>query len=259
MIKALFLDIDGTLLSFTTHQIPQSALDAIRETQQRGVKVVIATGRCLPLVNIEGFTPDAYITTNGCCCYDRHKQVIYKAPIPLTSKQAIAAQLGTMDTPTPMAFCADDRVYLNHVTPRVEAINSLLGLPIFPIEPIEHMLKEDICEIIAYFDKAEEREIYAPLIPECEFPRWHPDFSDIIVKGHNKQTGIDQILEHFNIPLIETMAIGDGGNDIEMLRHAAIGIAMGNASDLVKAEADDVTDHVDNDGLAKAIRKYIIR
>lgn len=258
MVKALFLDIDGTLLSFTTHQIPQSALDAIREAQAQGVKVVIATGRCMALVDIQGFTPDAYITTNGCCCYDAEKRVIYKAPIPLATKRAIAEQLGTMSEPTPMAFCADQRVYINRITPRVEHINGMLGLPIFPVEPVEQMLQEDICEIIAYFDKEEEQALYAPIIPDCEFPRWHPDFSDIIVRGHSKQTGIDHIIAHFGIALADTMAVGDGGNDVEMLRHAAIGVAMGNASDAVKAEANDVTDHIDNDGLAKAIRKYIL-
>lgn len=259
MIKALFLDIDGTLLSFTTHRIPQSALDAIAQAQAKGVKVIIATGRCLPLVTIKEFKPDAYITTNGCCCYDGARKSIYKAPIPLTAKQAIAQQLSQMSEPTSMAFCADDRVYINRVTPRVEHINGMLGLPIFPVEPVEHMLQEDICEIIAYFDQEEEQRIYAPIIPECEFPRWHPDFSDIIVKGHSKQTGIDHILEHFGIDLADTMAVGDGGNDVEMLRHVAIGVAMGNATDTVKAEANDVTDHIDNDGLAKAIHKHILQ
>ena len=61
---------------------------------------------------------------------------------------------------------------------------------------------------------------------------------------------------HFGIDVADTMAIGDGGNDIPMLRHAGIGIAMGNANDAVKAEADYVTDTVDQDGIAKALQHF---
>jgi hydroxymethylpyrimidine pyrophosphatase-like HAD family hydrolase len=52
------------------------------------------------------------------------------------------------------------------------------------------------------------------------------------------------------------MAFGDGGNDIPMLQHVACGIAMGNASDEVKAVAGYVTDSVDDDGLTNALRHF---
>lgn len=77
-------------------------------------------------------------------------------------------------------------------------------------------------------------------------------------KGNTKQNGINQIISHFGIRLEETMAFGDGGNDISMLRHAGIGVAMGNANDEVKASADYVTTSVDEDGIANALRELII-
>ena len=55
------------------------------------------------------------------------------------------------------------------------------------------------------------------------------------------------------------MAFGDGGNDIEMLRHAGIGVAMGNANDEVKAAADIVTTSVDDDGVANSINKLVLQ
>ncbi|MDO4757081.1 MAG: HAD hydrolase family protein, partial [Parabacteroides sp.] len=58
------------------------------------------------------------------------------------------------------------------------------------------------------------------------------------------------------IDVSETMALGDGGNDIPMLQEAGIGIAMGNASNEVKSYADYVTDHIDNDGLCKAFKHF---
>ena len=76
------------------------------------------------------------------------------------------------------------------------------------------------------------------------------------VKGVTKQLGIDKILEHFGLPLETSMSFGDAGNDIPMIKHAAIGVAMGNASDQVKEIADYVTDTVDDDGVYKALKHF---
>ena len=64
------------------------------------------------------------------------------------------------------------------------------------------------------------------------------------------------MMRHFGLTREEVMAIGDGGNDIPMLRHAGTGVAMGNASDEVKAAADYVTTTVDGDGIAHALRHF---
>ena len=74
--------------------------------------------------------------------------------------------------------------------------------------------------------------------------------------GISKRVGIDKMLEHFQIGLDECMAFGDGGNDIQMLSHVEIGIAMGNASDEVKKYADYITDSVDEDGVFKALKHF---
>ena len=91
------------------------------------------------------------------------------------------------------------------------------------------------------------------VMKECDANRWHPYFADCIAKGTNKATGIDEISNYYGIDISETMAVGDGGNDIAMLRHAGIGVAMGNASDEVKACADMVTETVDEDGIEKLL------
>ena len=79
---------------------------------------------------------------------------------------------------------------------------------------------------------------------------------DVTAKGNTKQNGIDQIIRHFGIKLEETMAFGDGGNDISMLRHAGIGVAMGNANDDVKAASNYTTTSVDEDGIANALKYF---
>lgn len=93
-------------------------------------------------------------------------------------------------------------------------------------------------------------------MPGCESMRWCDGFFDVIPKGSKKSGGIDKIIAHYGIRLEETIAFGDGGNDIDMLQHAGIGIAMGNAADNVKTAADYVTTSVDNDGILNALKHF---
>lgn len=88
--------------------------------------------------------------------------------------------------------------------------------------------------------------------------RWFPLFTDIIAEGTNKSLGIDRVLNHYNIPLKDTMAFGDGGNDIPMLKHVGTGIAMGNAAPAVQEAADYVTSPVDDDGILRALQHFNI-
>ena len=108
---------------------------------------------------------------------------------------------------------------------------------------------------VCVFDNDEEKELMK-VMPHCISARWHPLFCDVSPIGGTKQNGIDKFLEHYHIDLSETMAFGDGGNDIQMLNHVAVAIAMGNANDDVKEIADYVTDDVDNDGITKALRHF---
>ena len=71
-IKALFFDIDGTLVSFKTHKIPQSTVDALEQAKKNGVEVYISTGRPQLIINNLGQIEhliDGYITTNGARCF----------------------------------------------------------------------------------------------------------------------------------------------------------------------------------------------
>ena len=93
-------------------------------------------------------------------------------------------------------------------------------------------------------------------MPHSEATRWNPLFTDVIPQGSSKRVGIDKMLEYFGIALDESMAFGDGGNDITMLQHVGIGVAMGNAEDEVKRVADHVTSSVDDDGVMNALRHF---
>ena len=108
------------------------------------------------------------------------------------------------------------------------------------------------------FITTEEEIEFLKCAPHCKAARWHDMFADIIPKDGGKNIGIDKIIEMLGIDITETMAFGDGGNDISMLEHVGIGVAMGNARDEVKAVSDYVTDCVDQDGIYNALKHFKI-
>ena len=121
---------------------------------------------------------------------------------------------------------------------------------------MNEVFKEGISsQLCFFFDKEIEQEVMGQL-PGLTATRWCDVFVDINAEGVNKAAGIRSFADYLGLDLSETMAFGDGGNDIPMLRAAGIGVAMGNASDEVKSYADYVTDHIDNDGLYKAFKHF---
>ena len=86
--------------------------------------------------------------------------------------------------------------------------------------------------------------------------RWYYGGLDIIAAGGGKMAGIKRYLEHIGIAPEEIIAFGDAENDLDMLRYAGIGVAMGNADEEVKAVADYVTADVDDDGIEKALKHF---
>lgn len=74
--------------------------------------------------------------------------------------------------------------------------------------------------------------------------------------GVHKATGIETLLEHLQMEWADTIAIGDGHNDLEMLERAGVGIAMDNASDFVKAHADEITPAIVDDGIWHAFHRH---
>jgi len=94
-------------------------------------------------------------------------------------------------------------------------------------------------------------------LPNCSVTSWAEDCYDIIAEGVNKWAGILPVLTHFGLTAQDAATIGDGTNDIEMLMGAGHSVAMGNASDKVKACAGYVTGHVNKGGALEAV-KYLL-
>ena len=79
---------------------------------------------------------------------------------------------------------------------------------------------------------------------------------DLTLKGVSKAVGIEKLVERINRNIDDTIAFGDGRNDIEMLETVKIGVAMGNAVDEAKAVANYETDRIENDGIVKALKHF---
>lgn len=255
MIKAVFFDIDGTLVSFQTHRVPESAIDALAALQKNGIKTFIATGRQIHSIdNLGSLEFDGYITLNGSYCLEGKDKVIYKRGIPAEDIRSLIRYQQETEA-FPCAFVYEDKITINFTNDDTHRVLRLLNFPDIPVKPLNEYEGKEVFQLIAFFKEGQEQRIMEA-IPHCESTRWNPLFSDVVPKGNSKAVGMDQILAYYHIDLKDTMAFGDGGNDIPMLCHAGTGIAMGNAENEVKASADYVTSSVDDEGILKALKHF---
>jgi hypothetical protein len=254
---ALFFDIDGTLVSFNTHQIPPSTILALTQAKANGHKVYIATGRPpLIITNLGAIEHliDGYITINGALCFIGNEIVSCKA-IPHEAAQMVVDDarkkdygiivVGERDVTVHDPQGEVDRVFRKEIA--VENLDQ--------VKPMEEVMQQRILQLTAFFSADYERSLMAR-IPACTSGRWHPAFTDITASGADKGEGILDMARHLGFDPRYTMAFGDGGNDSSMIRRAGIGVAMGNALESLKQEADYTTTSVDDDGILNALRHF---
>ena len=90
----------------------------------------------------------------------------------------------------------------------------------------------------------------------CIVARWCDLFCDVVPATSSKPAGVRATMEHFGLEGAEAIAFGDGGNDATMLQCCTVGVAMGNGTNEAKAAADYVTDNIEGDGIANALRHF---
>lgn len=258
MVKAIFFDIDGTLVSFKTHTIPQSTIDAISELKKKGIKTFIATGRPYFVIdNLGDLTFDGYITMNGSLCMTSQQETIYKNAIPPHDIESLIS-FQENEFSFPCMVATEKEIFTNYIDDNVTKVLKQINFVDPPYRSLTEALNTDVFQLMGFFNHEQEIEVMNKALTNCETTRWNPLFTDIIAKGNSKQVGINKVLDYYGLDLKETMAFGDGGNDISMLKHAAIGIAMGNASDEVKQSASYITDSVDENGIWNALKHFEI-
>ena len=256
---ASFFDIDGTLVSFNTHQIPPSTIWALTQAKANGHKVFIATGRPpLIITNLGAIEHliDGYVTTNGALCFVGSEIVACNA-IPQEEARrvvddAVAKRYGLIVIGERDIAVWDPKGDVDDIFRRQLAVQNLNQA-----KSVEEVLSQRVLQLTAFFDSDYERLMMAR-IPGCISGRWHPAFTDITARGADKGEGLLLMAAREGIDPKYTMAFGDGGNDTSMIRAAGIGVAMGNAIEALKKEADYVTTSVDDDGILNALRAFAI-
>lgn len=253
----IFSDIDGTLVSFTSHRIPVSAVETLTEAKRRGHRFYISTGRPPQFINnlqqIEHLI-DGYLTTNGAYCYIG-QEIVNCRYISEEDLRTIVEASDEMNFSVVIAGERDIVVYNNNSLV-YEIYQKGLHVPMDTYSQDLQLLKGQRILQISPFITVEEEKKVMPRLKHCMSNRWHPQFTDITAAGVDKSVGFQAMTSRLGIDPSRTFAIGDGGNDIPLLRAAGTGIAMGNADETTKESADFVTAHVDDDGFAKALRHF---
>ncbi len=251
MTNIIFFDVDGTLYN-SEKKIPDSAKQAIEAARSNGYEIAIATGRAPFMIQsiLEELNIDTYVTFNG-------QYVVYKGEVIYTDsvpKEYLAKiiEFG-QERNHPVVFL-DDKEMIASIDGHDFIEHSLNTLK-YPYPYCNPLFYEDndVYQTLIFMEETEEQQ-YKDTFSEVQFIRWHPYSCDILPKDGSKARGIKTLLNKLNIPIENTFAFGDGLNDIEMLREAGTSVAMGNGVPQAKEVADMITDDVDNDGVAKAMK-----
>lgn len=257
-VKIIFFDIDETLYIKKSQTIPKSisqqVLPLLRAKQ---IIPAIATGRTFcafpkaiePLMNEKGF--ELFVTTNG-------QYNLYKGNIisfyPLSTERVARAVNKLKALNIEYAFVGKEQIAVSADTHHVMISLSPIK-PDYIVDPT-YYLQNDVIQLLAFYDESQQAEIEAADVLEQDLKevRWHEFSVDLLNKYNSKARGIKDVLTHLNIDIGNTMAFGDGLNDIEMLEQVGFGVAMGNAEAILKTVADYVTLPIEQEGILEALK-----
>lgn len=259
--KIAFFDIDGTLRGFREQGIRPSVYSAIERARSAGVRCFVATGRHPLEISEEGLLGklqfDGYIYLNGSYCVDGAGKIIYDTPIDPSQLKTLLDLQRQHDFS--MLLMEADAMYIDRCTPLVEKMQKMINTRVPPIVPdLRASLEKTIYQIIL-FGELRMLDCLMAQLPLCSPTRWFEgaDALDVTPAGGDKCKSILKVLEYYGIDPADAAAVGDGFNDVEMLRTAGTGIAMGNACAEAKRAAKYVAPDIDADGLAWAVAKIL--
>jgi len=254
MIKAAFFDIDGTLVSFENHRVPESTTETIRALRAAGVKTFLSTGRNGDSTRFLMDTGlfDGEILINGQLC-EYQGVGIFENPVSKADIEIAVA--GARSGEFTLGFLSGHESFVVRVNDYVEKACSYANMTVPRLADPEEAFRFPIYQIHCYGAPGVEDELVRRA-SGLTSTRWSPNFADVFPTGGGKDRGIEALIRHLGIRRDETIAFGDGENDISMLEYAGVGVAMGNSSDNVKAHADYVTGTVDEDGIRRAVEHF---
>lgn len=267
MIKAVFIDIDDTLLN-SQREITENTKIAIQKCMEKGIKIILTSGRSRnnTLKFQEMLKTSPYIiSSNGADVYDiREQKEIY---INAISKEAlrklfnysqendckIALNYG-LELAMNKMFYPDEEINVKTTEELIEIINNkkvlqcvISNRDIDEIIKFKKWLAKEITEV--KIENESKRLKNLVLKPSKHY------YCDITSSTTSKGSGVVKMCEYLDLQLEDIVTIGDGENDISMFEVAGGAVAMGNATEKVKAKAKYVTETHDNEGVAKFLEK----
>jgi Cof subfamily protein (haloacid dehalogenase superfamily) len=268
MIKLVALDLDGTIVNEHL-EISETTLAMLNRIQQEaGVKVVIATGRMfpstIPFARRIGLK-DPVISYQGAMIRDiadefeniLHHPILFHQTLDVDAVKAIIQLIEAEGYHANMYV--NDNLYTTHLNTASVYYQSISGVTPQSAPNLLEVLTAPPSKIMIIDDKAPEivqmlKERFPGVISACTSRH---NFCEIVHASVSKWEAIKHLMARWNIQQDEVMCIGDQENDLSMITGAGVGVAMGNAPDHVKAQANYVTDTITNNGAAKSIEKFV--
>lgn len=267
--KYIFLDVDGTLVNFRG-EIPDSAVYAIKKAQANGHKIMLATGRQKSQIHkflFEKIDFDGMVASSGAYIEYDGKVIFESRPsreklcqmIDFFDKYKIPYFLQSTDKLIALRWCYD-QIYAHFESEGAgkATLDSVFGNTEVVEDP---RMLECVEKAAYYYSPLSIDEVRAELgdyyyIVSYSLGRGQSLYhGEITFDGVNKANGIERFMEMAGAPMENSIAFGDSGNDLDMIKTAGIGVCMGNGSEDVKAVADIVTTDVTDDGIYNAFVK----
>lgn len=268
-IKLIAIDMDGTLL-LPDHTISSAVKRAIAAARERGVKVVLTTGR--PYAGVHKYLQELNMNQPGDYCITYNGALVQRAADASTVAQTalsyedyryleqLARDVGShfhaLDRNTLYTANRDISSYTVH-----ESFITTIPLVFCEADKMDRdiqLLKVMMIDEPQVLDKAIAK-IPAEVNTRYTLLKSAPYFLEILDKRVNKGTGVKSLADALNIQPEEVMAIGDQENDVAMIEYAGVGVAMDNAIPSLKAAADFITRSNHEDGVAYAIEKFVLK
>lgn len=251
--KLFAFDIDGTLLNSEKKAL-DSTREALAKLREQGHLVTLATGRSRYMAQEVIWDLDFtnYVLCNGAAAFVDHEQY-YQNLLHAEALERLAQDSDQRGLGFACVGLDDIKKSNQHRAEKMEiAMNSFhFHSPAYD----EHFYRQnDIYQALAFYD-AEDQYTFEEEYPEFRFIRWHQHSVDVVPKDGSKSATLTYLAKRVGIDAKNIIAFGDGENDREMLSHAGIGVAMGNASPSIQKVATMVTDTNDNDGIWKALKE----
>ncbi|MFZ2459964.1 MAG: HAD-IIB family hydrolase [Streptococcus suis] len=274
-MKAVFFDIDGTLL--TDHRtVSKSTILAINQLKARGILVGLATGRDprFILQYMASLGLDMAVAYNGQYVFTRD-EVVFSQPIEKEDIDKMIAYaekfqrdlsfgtaLGVVGSGIMSMGTGNFAYRFSRMVPEVCAgfVNFIFNHIIRIVRPqnkgsFNHLITQPIYQMMLLTMEKEAQRL-AEYFPQLTFTRSSPYATDIICKGNSKLIGIKRLGDFYYFSTDEVMVFGDSNNDIEMLGEVRYSVAMKNGTKQAKQVASYITDTNNKDGIYKGLRHF---